>query len=63
MTEHYGTLDFVKIITMAPEQPFALETIKDLTEGGITVSIGQRVLLYVGLDVLCSRDYAAMKGL
>lgn len=40
MTEHYGTLDFVKIITMAPEQPFALETIKDLTKGGITVSIG-----------------------
>lgn len=40
MTEHYGTLDFVKIITMAPEQPFALETIKDLTKTGITVSIG-----------------------
>ena len=40
MIEHYGTLNFVKIITMAPEQPFALKTIEDLTKKGITVSIG-----------------------
>ena len=40
MIEHYGTLNFVKIVTMAPEQPFALKTIEDLTTKGITVSIG-----------------------
>jgi N-acetylglucosamine-6-phosphate deacetylase len=38
--EHYGSLNFVKIITMAPEQPFAMETIEDLAKRGITVSIG-----------------------
>lgn len=41
MLEHYGSLDFVKIVTMAPEQPFALETIKDLAKRGVSVSIGQ----------------------
>ena len=40
MIEHYGTLDFVKIITMAPEQRFALETIEDLAKKNITISIG-----------------------
>ena len=40
MIEHYGSMDFVRIITMAPEQPFGLETIKDLAKKDITVSIG-----------------------
>ena len=41
MINHYGSLDHVKIITMAPELPFALETIKALTKMGIVVSVGK----------------------
>ena len=40
MNEHYGSLDSVRIITLAPEQPYSMETIKDLSKKGITVSIG-----------------------
>lgn len=42
MLDHYSSLDFVKIITIAPELPFAFDTIKALTKRGIIVSIGKR---------------------
>lgn len=40
MIDYYSSLDCVKIITIAPELPFALDTIKALKNRGIIVSIG-----------------------
>lgn len=41
MIDFYGSLRFVKIITMAPEQSFAMEVIKYLVKENIIVSIGE----------------------
>lgn len=55
LIHHYGSLNFVKIITMAPEQPFALETIKVLTKMGIVVSIGHTMsCLNIAEEAACN---------
>lgn len=50
--ETYGNLKNVKIMTIAPEIDGALETIKDLKENGIVVSIGR-----CALNKLCTKNF------
>lgn len=38
--ERYGSLDGIKLVTLAPELPGALSAIKALSQKGIVVSIG-----------------------
>lgn len=40
MLEVYGTLESISMLTMAPELPHALSVIRELTDRGITVSLG-----------------------
>lgn len=40
MTDTYGSLDNVSIITLAPEKPGALNVIEDLSAKGITIALG-----------------------
>ena len=52
MINHYSSLDFVKIITLAPEQPFALDTIKSLTDRGIIVSVGTSFVHVINIKIV-----------
>lgn len=52
----YGTLENVKIITLAPEKVGALEIIKKLSDDGITVSVGH------SMGNLCDGEAAVMHG-
>jgi N-acetylglucosamine-6-phosphate deacetylase len=41
----YGSMENVRIITLAPELNNAVEVIEELTERGITVSLGKLMFL------------------
>lgn len=42
----YGNLDVIKIITLAPELPKAMEVIKSLKDQNIVVSMGKNDVLF-----------------
>lgn len=48
----YGSLDNIKIITLAPEIDGALDTIKQLTDRGIIVSMGRDNLLLFSVIII-----------
>lgn len=56
MTEVYGTLENVKIITLAPEKSRAMEVIRKLSDDGITVSVGH------SMANLCDGEAAVAHG-
>ena len=39
----YGSLENVRIVTLAPELKNAMEVIEELTKSGITVSLGKKM--------------------
>ena len=39
----YGSLENVRIVTLAPELKNAIEVIEELTKSGITVSLGKKM--------------------
>lgn len=56
LTDVYGTLENVNIITLAPEKNGALEIIKKLSDDGITVSVGH------SMANLCDGEAAVAHG-
>jgi len=48
----YGSLDDVRIVTLAPESDNCLEVIKILSEKGIKVSLGRTCLLLLMLFII-----------
>ena len=45
--ECYGSLANIRIITLAPELPGAMESIPDLVKSGVIVSLGNELHMYM----------------
>lgn len=47
LMEVYGSLDNVALVTLAPEMEHSQSVVRELSQRGITVSLGKRVLTCV----------------